>query len=120
MSSGAFALYVDPAAGSGGSTIKRVIPLPPTGNQGVIGFNQGFLSLAYDDFGQGPPTVSVRFRVITSTGAVRVDQTDMFPVGRTVATEIFSGDLAASFEYPAPGQSSTATPALSALVEFSD
>src|SRR5512135_1716067 len=97
MSSGAYALHVDQSAGGGPTgRIHRVVPLPPTNHGGVIDFNDGWLSLAYDDFGAGPAQVDVRVRVITRTG-VRFDQTIWFPVGRTVVTQILSGDLAASF-----------------------
>jgi hypothetical protein len=119
MSSGAFALPVDPAAGSmGGGTIERVIPLPPTFQQGAIPFSRGWLSLAYDDFDQGP--VTIRVRVLTTGNVIRLDEAVQFAPGLTVVTEILEGDLAASFQYPAPGQEGGGKPVLSALVEFDD
>jgi len=119
MSSGAFALPIDPAAGSmGGATIDRVVPLPPTFHQGAIPFHRGWLSLAYEDFGQGP--VTIRVRVLAVGNAVRLDEVVQFAAGRTVVTEILEGDLAASFQYPAPGQQGGGKPVLSALVEFDD
>lgn len=115
MSSGAFALYIDQAAGGGpNAAILRVIPLPPTFSRGVINFNRGFLSLAYDNFGSGPTTVNVRVRIINDSG-VRLDQNTAFPVGRTVVSEILAGDLEASFEVAAGIR-----PALTALVEYND
>ena len=44
MSSGAFALYIDQAAGGGpGAVVRRVIPLPPTFGGGAIKFNHGWI-----------------------------------------------------------------------------
>ncbi|MGO9784562.1 MAG: hypothetical protein ACLPKE_11200 [Streptosporangiaceae bacterium] len=45
-----------------------------------------------------------------------------FPVGRSVVTELQSGDLAASFQYPPGGGQipKGGTPLLSALVEYDD
>ena len=43
MSSGAFALYIDQAAGGGpGAVVRRVVPLPPTFGGGAIKFNHGW------------------------------------------------------------------------------
>ena len=121
MSSGAYAISIDPTAGGGpGGTIQRVVPLPPVGHQGAISFSNGWLSLAYDDFGAGPPQVGVRVRVFNATNGVTLDQTIQFPVGRTVVKRLDSGDLTASFQFPPAGQTSAVRPALSALVEFDD
>lgn len=95
-------------------------PCLRSGHQGAISFSNGWLSLAYDDFGAGPPEVGVRVRIFNATQGVTLDQTIQFPVGRTVVKRLDSGDLTASFQFPPSGQSSTARPALSALVEFDD
>ena len=119
MSSGAFAFYIDQAAGGGpNALIRRVIPLPPTSGGDAINFNQGRLSLAYDDFGAGTGPVltpiMVRVRILTDV-TVRLDQSlQVFP-GRTVVSEIQAGDVAASFEVAAGIR-----PALTALVEYND
>jgi hypothetical protein len=118
MSSGAYALFVDqPAGGGGGATIQRVIPLVPVSHQGGISFNSGWLSLAYDNFGSGPATIDVSVRVITGSSTVRLATTVSIPVGRTVITQIMSGDHAASLTVTGPAG---ARPALTALVEFDD
>lgn len=49
MSSGAFALYIDPIAGSGGNPVHRVIPLPISGEDGTR-FSHRQVSLIYDNF----------------------------------------------------------------------
>ena len=118
MSSGAYALFVDqPAGGGGGAAIQRVIPLVPVSHGGAISFNNGWLSLAYDNFGSGPATVDVSVRVITGSSTVRLATTVSIPVGRTVITQIMSGDRAASLTVTGPAG---ARPALTALVEFDD
>lgn len=121
MSSGAYVIPIDPAAGGGpAATIQRVVPLPPVGNQGAISFVNGWLSLAYDDFGAGPAQVGVRVRVFNATNGITLDQTIQFPVGRTVVKQLESGDLTASFQFPPAGTTSTVHPVLSALIEFDD
>jgi hypothetical protein len=120
MSSGAYALFVDQPAGGGPSaTIQRVIPLVPVSHQGAISFNNGWLSLAYDNFGSGPTTVDVSVRVLNpgSPGGIRLTETVSIPVGRTAITQIMSGDHAASLTVTGP---TGARPALTALVEFDD
>lgn len=70
MSSGAFALYLDHEAGEGPNTpIRRVIPLPISDGAGIR-FTHRQLSLAYDDFGGGPATISVTVCLITANGTV--------------------------------------------------
>jgi hypothetical protein len=129
MSSGAYALYVDQSAGGGpNGIIERVIPVPPTFNQGNVSFNHGWLSLAYDNFGTGPATIIVRVRVLngTPTATVRSDTMVTLPVGRTVVTQIQSGDRAVSVQYPPqpapPAQpvQNTVHPVLAAFIEFND
>jgi heme/copper-type cytochrome/quinol oxidase subunit 2 len=121
MSSGAYAIPIDPSPGGGmPATIQRVVPLPPVQHQGAITFIDGWLSLAYDDFGAGPPQVGVRVRIFNATHGVTLDQTIQFPVGRTVVKHLDSGDLTASFQFPPGGGTATSHPALSALVEFND
>lgn len=119
MSSGAYALYIDQEAGSGpsgpGTVMRRVIPLPLTQNRGQINFRDGLLSLAYDNFDDGPAKVLVRVRIITDSGEARLDQEIEFPVGRTGVSQILAGDMAASFIIPADNR-----PAVTALVEYSD
>jgi hypothetical protein len=115
MSSGAFALYIDQVAGGGsGAMIRRVIPLPPTSGGDAINFNQGRLSLAYDDFGSSLPAI-VNVRIINTTG-VRLSTTLTLSPGRTLVSDIQADDLLASFEVG----SGTPRPALTALVEYSD
>jgi hypothetical protein len=115
MSSGAFALYIDQAAGGGsGAMIRRVIPLPPTSGGDAINFNQGRLSLAYDDFGSSLPAI-VNVRIINTTG-VRLSTTLTLSPGRTLVSDIQADDLLASFEVG----SSTPRLALTALVEYND
>ena len=85
MSSGAYAIPIDPSAGGGpGGTIQRVVPLPPVGHHGAISFSDGWLSLAYGDFGAGLSPVGVRVRIFNATLGVTLDTTMQFPVGRTV------------------------------------
>jgi hypothetical protein len=130
MSSGAYAYPIDQSAGGGSNgPIQRVIPLPPTQHQGAINFNNGWLSLAYEDFGGGPAEIDVRVRILSRTvpgggaGTPRLDQTMRFPVGRSVVSELQSGDLAASFQYPPGGgqiPAGGARPVLAALVEYDD
>lgn len=120
MSSGAYALFVDQPAGGGPSaTIQRVIPLVPVANQGAISFNDGWLSLAYDNFGSGPATIDVSVRVLNPgySGGIRLNLSDTIPVGRKVITQLVSGDHAASLTVTGP---TGARPALTALVEFND
>ena len=118
MSSGAYALFVDQSAGGGpNATIQRVIPLVPVSHQGGISFNNGWLSLAYDNFGNGPATVDVGVRVITASSTIRWATTISIPVGRTTITQIMPGDHAASLTVTGPAG---ARPALTALVEFDD
>jgi hypothetical protein len=51
MSSGAFALDIDQAAGGAPNVVvRRVIPLPPTSGGGTINLNQVQLSFAFDNF----------------------------------------------------------------------
>ena len=118
MSSGAFALYIDQAAGGGpGAVVRRVIPLPPTFGGGAIKFNHGWISLAYDDF-ESDDAAFVRVRIVNVEG-VRLDQQFQFFRGRTVVSEILAGDLLASFEVapsPTPGGP---RPVVTALVEYS-
>jgi hypothetical protein len=117
MSSGAYALFVDQLAGAGpNAPMQRVIPLVPVNHLGAISFNNGWLSLAYDNFGTGPATVDVSVRVINE-GAVTLSETLSIGVGRTVIKQLTSGDQAASFTVTGP---SGARPALTALVEFDD
>ena len=92
-------------------------PLVPVSHQGGISFNSGWLSLAYDNFGSGPATIDVSVRVITGSSTVRLATTVSIPVGRTVITQIMSGDHAASLTVTGPAG---ARPALTALVEFDD
>ncbi len=129
MSSGAYAYSIGQSAGGGPTgPIQQVVPLPPTQHQGAISFNNGWLSLAYEDFGAGPAEIGVRVRILSRTepfggaGTVRLDETMQFPVGRSVVTELQSGDLAASFQYPPGGGQipKGGTPLLSALVEYDD
>jgi len=119
MSSGAFALYIDQAAGGGpNAVVRRVIPLPPTSGGDAINFNQGRLSLAYDDFGSDGAAF-VRVRIFNNAG-VRFDQQSQFFPGRTLVSEILPGDLLASFEVapsPTPG---VPRPAVTVLVEYND
>jgi hypothetical protein len=116
MSSGAFALYLDPPAGSGGNPLsfKRVIPLLPITNGGTTHFNHGRLSLVYDDFlSPGPhgPAVKVTLRV---NGGPPLDL--MIPVGKTLVHTMAPGDTVASFDVqPEPNTH----PSLAALVEYS-
>jgi hypothetical protein len=118
MSSGAYALFVDQPAGAGpNAAIQRVIPLIPVNHQGGISFNNGWLSLAYDNFGTGPATVNVSVRVINGQGAVTLSQTLSIGVGRTTIKQLTSGDHAASLTVTGPAG---ARPALTALVEFDD
>jgi hypothetical protein len=120
MSSGAYALFVDQPAGAGpNAPIQRVIPLIPVNHLGGIPFNNGWLSLAYDNFGTGPATVDVRVRVLNSAsaGGIRLDTTVSIPVGRTAITVLASNDHAASLTVTGPAG---ARPALTALVEFDD
>ena len=118
MSSGAYALFVDQPAGAGpNASIQRVIPLVPVANQGAISFNNGWLSLAYDNFGTGPTTIDVSVRVINGGGEVTLSETFFIGVGRTVIKPLTSGDHAASFTVTGPAG---ARPALTALVEFDD
>jgi hypothetical protein len=118
MSSGAYALFVDQPAGAGpNASIQRVIPLVPVANQGAIRFHNGWLSLAYDDFGSGPATVDVSVRIINGNGVVTLAETVAIGVGRTVIKQLASGDHAASLTVTGPAG---ARPALTALVEFDD
>lgn len=118
MSSGAYALFVDQPAGAGpNAPIQRVIPLVPVANQGAISFNNGWLSLAYDNFGTGPTTIDVSVRVINGLGAVTLAETVTIGLGRTVIKQLASGDHAASLTVTGPAG---ARPALTALVEFDD
>jgi hypothetical protein len=115
MSSGAFALYIDQAAGGGpNAVIRRVIPLPPTSGGDAINFDQGRISLAYDDF-DSAAIASVRVRIINKQG-IRLDHQLQVDRGLTLVSEILAGDLFASFEI-APG---VPRPAVTALVEYSD
>jgi len=117
-SSGAYAIPIDPAPGGGpGAEIQRVVPLPPVHNAGAISFNLGWLSLAYDDFGAGPPSVDVRVRIFNATAGVTMDTTVTFPVGRTVVKELDAGDLTASFQF-VPSGGKPVHPVLAALVEY--
>jgi hypothetical protein len=114
MSSGAYALFVDQPAGAGpNASIQRVIPLIPVNHQGGISFNNGWLSLAYDNFGTGPATVNVSVRVINGQGAVTLSETLSIGVGRTTIKQLTSGDHAASLTVAGPAG---ARPALTALV----
>ena len=94
--------------------IRRVIPLPPTSGGDAINFNQGRLSLAYDDFGSSLPAI-VNVRIINTTG-VRLSTTLALSPGRTLVSDIQADDLLASFEVG----SSTPRLALTALVEYND
>jgi hypothetical protein len=116
MASGAFALYVDPPAGAGMSKIgQRVIPFPRTHNAGQIHFTDGTLSLIYDDFGLGIPTIRVDVRIL-SDNHPPVTTTQNISVGRTVIHTIQQHDVSASIKtdmnLPVGG-------ALTALVEYS-
>lgn len=116
MSSGAFALYVDPPAGSGGTptSFKRVIPLLPVHVGGAIEFHNGRISLVYDDFlSPGPhgPAVKVVLRINGGP-----PQNLMIPVGKTLVHTMATGDTVASFDVqPEPNTH----PSLAALVEYS-
>ncbi len=66
MSSGAFALYVDPQAGGGSNApIDRIIPLPRLGNDDRIHFDHRRLTLSYDNLPPAaPPSITVTGRFI--------------------------------------------------------
>ena len=116
MSSGAFALYIDQAAGGDpNAAIQRVIPLPPISRGDAIRFDHRQLSLAYNDFGQGPPQITVRVRLIRADGTVTSDQPMQIHVGCQVVQQIQADDCLASFEVAAGIR-----PALTALVEYND
>jgi len=120
MSSGAYAVFVDQPAGAGmNASIQRVIPLVPVAQQGAITFNDGWLSLAYDNFGTEPSPIDVLVRVINpnSPGGFSMNTTVQIGVGRTVIKELQAEDLAASLTVTGPAG---ARPALTALVEFND
>ena len=120
MSSGAFALHIDQAAGGGpNAPIRRVVPLPQSG--GTINFSQVRVSLNIDNFDTDPDMSDlaiVRIRIFNEHGA-RFDQAQEVGV-RTVINEIQPGDLLVSFEVvpdPTPG---AIRPVVTALVEYSD
>ena len=119
MSSGAFALYIDQTAGSGGgAAARRVIPLPPApSGGGAINYNQGRISLVYDNFGNQPTPVPVKVRILKRDGTVALSQTMNIPVGLTLVREIQANDGLASFEVDGGTQP---RPAITALVEYSD
>jgi hypothetical protein len=118
MGSGAYSVFIDSPAGGGpsGGVGKRVVPLPPPGNSGGVKFTTVVLSLAYDDFGQGPATVRAHVRILRGGGqSPRVFDVDV-PVGRTPVATLQPNDQAASITTQPVGQSQLA--AVTALVEY--
>ena len=118
MGSGAYAVFIDSPAGGGpsGGVGKRVVPLPPPGNSGGVKFSLVVLSLAYDDFGSGHPTVNATVRILRGGGAASQTINATIPVGRTPVATLHPNDQAASVETQpvVPGQ----LPAVTALVEY--
>jgi hypothetical protein len=93
------------------------VPLPPRGF-GAVQFTDVWLSLAYDDFGQGSPTASGRVRIISlPTGTVTSDQPFTIPIGRTVVAHINDDALTASV-ITDPDPVTNRAPAVTALVEY--
>ena len=78
MSSGAYSLYIDLSAGSGGgtggannATILRSVPLPHLSGQ--VHFTHRRLTLAYDTRGLGPDPLSIEYRFIDANHTVTAD-----------------------------------------------
>ena len=115
MGSGAYSVFIDSPAGSGPSgTGKRTVPLPPL-NVGAVKFSDVWLSLAYDDFGQGESTATAHVRIISDGPIVTLDKTFTIPIGRTAVAHISGPALAASIKTdPVNGH----LPAVTALVEY--
>ena len=69
---GAFSVFIDSPAGGGPAVSgRRVVSLPPPEFSGRVNFNIVVLSIAYDDFGQGPATVDVNVRILQGGGGCR-------------------------------------------------
>jgi hypothetical protein len=116
---GAFSVFIDSPAGGGPShTGRRVVPLPPPEFSGGIKFNLVALSLAYDDFGQGPATIDVDVRILQGGGGVQQVNASI-PVGRTVVANLHVNDQAVSVVTNADGTIGH-LPAVTALVEYSN
>jgi hypothetical protein len=115
MASGAYALFIDSPAGSGPSGVgKRTVPLPPL-KVGAVKFTDVWLSLAYDDFGQGEPQATAHVHIIFDDPSMNVTNTFQIPIGRTAIAHIGGPALAASVRTePVNGH----LPAVTALVEY--
>jgi hypothetical protein len=131
MSSGAYALYIDLAAGSGGGgtgsppnvPIHRVVPLPHTGRRNQIHFDARRLTLAYDNIidsshndGPDPLIVMVHF---VDNGIASTPTTLQLHIGCTEVPIPDRACLAAIVvpPQPAPPQGGPRG-ALTALVEY--
>ncbi len=116
MHSRAFALFIDPPAGSGpGQSGHRVVPLPfPATNVR--------LSLAFDDFGGVPVAAThavAHVRILDTTGAITRTFSPLdVPIGRSAIIAIHPGEVAASVRTDPIGAAPGSLPAVTAFVEF--
>jgi hypothetical protein len=120
MSSGAYALYIDPQAGGmNNPQVQRVIPLPHIGNQEGIHFDHRRLTLAYDNFTNGSASIQVMVRFIDDnhmvigspqTLPIRIGCTPV-PIPPTACLASFEVNAAPAGETPPHGS-------LTALVEY--
>jgi hypothetical protein len=118
MGSGAYSVFIDSPAGGGpsGGVGRRVVPLPPPGNSGGVEFSTVVLSLAYDDFGQGPATANAHVRILRGGGQLPKVFDVNVPVGRNPIATLQPNDQAASITTKPVGQGQL--PAVTALVEY--
>jgi hypothetical protein len=123
MSSGAFALYIDLSAGSGGgsggpnnATILRTVPLPHL--SGTVHFTHRRLTFAYDARGLGPDPLSIEFQFIDNNHTITADGSMFVSLGSNELT--IPGDATMVSIRVLPTNPPGPRGALTALVEYRD
>jgi hypothetical protein len=121
MSSGAYSLYIDLSAGSGGgtggannATILRSVPLPHLSGQ--VHFTHRRLTLAYDTRGLGPDPLSIEYRFIDANHTVTADGSMFVTIGNNELS--IPGDAAMVSIRVMPTNPPGPRGALTALVEY--
>src|SRR5215510_7329599 len=118
MGSGAYCVFIDHQAPGGGApgSLRRVVPLPPPENSGVVKFTFVVLSLAYDNFGKAgaPATLPATVRILSGSGPVQTLNVNI-EVGRKFFHFMHADDQAASVQLNPPAGF---RPQVSAMVEY--